>query len=85
MCRWYIRTWTPALGGNILKADVLCCRGTPYGAAGWARRNIPVFASGSRQARGSYALGPWPTSCLACGKGRSGGRIGQCRGPPLAP
>ena len=43
---------------------MLWCQGAPYGAAGWARRNTPVFAGGSRQARGSRVLGPWPTSCL---------------------
>ena len=69
------------------RPDVLWCQGALYGAAGWARRNVPVFAGGSRQARGSRVLGciPWPTSCLACGKGRSSGGIGQCGGPPLAP
>ena len=67
----------PALGGGILKADVLWCQGAPYGAAGWARRNTPVFAGGSWQARGSRVLGPCPSSCLACGKGGSGGKIGQ--------
>ena len=56
----------------------------PHGAAGWAQRNIPVFAGGSRRACGSCELGctSWSTSCPACGKGRSGGKIGQCRGPP---
>ena len=49
--------------------DVLWCRGAPHGAAGWARRNYPVFAGGSRRARGSRVLGPWPTFCPACGEG----------------
>ena len=85
MWRWYIRPLTPALGGNILKADVLWCRGARYGAASWARRNTPMFAGGSRRARGSRVSGPWPTSCLACVKGRVGGKTGQRRGPSLAP
>ena len=46
-CRRYIRPWTPALGGNILKAYVLWCQGTPYGVAGWARRNIPCSPAGA--------------------------------------
>ena len=75
-CRWYIRPWNAALGGNILKADVLWCRGAPYDAAGWTSCKISVFGSGNRRARGSRVLGPWPTSCLACGKGRSGRKIG---------
>ena len=53
----------------VFKADVLWCRGVPYGAAGWARRNISVFAGRSRRARGFRALSPWPTSCPACGEG----------------
>ena len=51
----------------VFKADVIWCQGAPYSAAGWARRNIPVFADGSRRARGSRVLGPSPTSCPACG------------------
>ena len=53
----------------VFKADVLCCWGVPYGAAGWARRNIPAFAGGSQQACGFRALSRWPTSCPACGEG----------------
>ena len=49
--------------------DVLWSRGAPYGAAGWAQRNIPLFAGGSRRARWSCVLGPWPSSCPACGEG----------------
>ena len=50
----------------FFKADVLWCRGVPYGAVGWAQRNISVFTGRSRQARGFRALIPWPTSCAAC-------------------
>ena len=53
----------------VFKADVLRCWGVPYGAAGWARRNILVFAGRSRRAHGFRALSPWPTSCRACGEG----------------
>ena len=52
----------------VFKADVLCCRGAPYGAAVWARRNIFVFAGGSRQAGEFRVLTPWRTSFLACGE-----------------
>ena len=48
---------------------MLWCWGAPYGAAGLARRNIPVFAGGGRRARGFRVLSPWPTSCPAGGQG----------------
>ena len=53
----------------VFKADVLRSRGAPYCAAGWPRRDIPVFAGGSRRARGFRVLSPSPISCLACGEG----------------
>ena len=43
---------------------VLWCRGVAYGAAGWAGRNIPVFAIRSRQTCSSRSSSPWPTSCV---------------------
>ena len=42
---------------------VLWCRGVPYGAAGWARRNTPVFAGRSRRVCGSRPRGPWLIAC----------------------
>ena len=53
----------------VFEAVVLWCSDALSCAAGWARRNILVFAGGSRRARGSRVLGPWPTSCPACGEG----------------
>ena len=48
---------------------VLCCRGVASGAAGWARRDIPVFAGMSRRARGSCVASSWPLACLLQGSG----------------
>ena len=42
---------------------VFWCPGVLYGAAGWAWRNIPVFAGRSQRARGARVFSPWPTSC----------------------
>ena len=42
---------------------VLWCQGVPSGAAGWARRNTPVFAGMSRRARGSRVASPWSLAC----------------------
>ena len=42
---------------------VLWCRGVPSGAAGLARRNIPVFARKGRRARGSRVASSWPLAC----------------------
>ena len=56
----------------VYKADVLWCRGALYGTAGWARRNTPGFAGGSRRARGFRALSPCPTSCPGCREGGQG-------------
>ena len=42
---------------------VLWCRGVWSGAAGWARRIIPVFAGMSRRARGSRVASSWPLAC----------------------
>ena len=52
---------------------VLWCRGVPFGAAGWGRRNTPVFAGRSRRACGSCAVSPWP---IACSGEESGGNKG---------
>ena len=48
---------------------VLWCRGIPYGVAGWARPNTPVFAGRSRRACGSRAVSPWPIACSGDGSG----------------
>ena len=42
---------------------VLWCRGVPSSAAGWARRNTPVFAGTSWRACGSRVASPWPLAC----------------------
>ena len=60
---------------------VLWRRGVPSGAAGWARRNTPVFAGMSRRARGSRMASSWPLACT--GRGPEERNTGQCRGPPL--
>ena len=62
-----------ALGSNILEDYVLWRWGTLHDAAGWARRNVPVFIGGS--------VGPvcWaaplgPPRVRPAGKGRLVGR-----------
>ena len=63
---------------------MLWCWGVPYDAAGWACRKIPVFAGGSRRARGFRALSPWLTSCPASGEGGQEEKkeYGSVSGPP---
>ena len=52
---------------------VLWCRGAPFGAAGWAQRNTPVFAGRSWRASGSRAVSPWPIACSGEGSGGNTG------------
>ena len=52
---------------------VLWCRGVPFGAADWARRNTPLFAGRSRQACRSHAVSPWPNACSGEGSGGNKG------------
>ena len=42
---------------------LLWCWGVPSGAAGWARRNTPVFAGRDRRACGSRTVSSWPLAC----------------------
>ena len=49
------------------------CRGILYGAAGWARRNTPLFAGRSQRACGSRAVNPWPIACAGEGSGGNKG------------
>ena len=61
----------------------LRCRGVPYSAAGWVRRNTPLFASRSRRSCWSRAMSPWPIACSAEGSGGEKG-IRVSVGPPLS-
>ena len=61
---------------------VLWCRGVPYGAAGWARRNTPVFAGRSQRACGSFAVSPWPIACSGEGSGGNKGIRVSVEAPP---
>ena len=62
---------------------VLWCRGVPSGAAGWARRNTPVFAGMSPRASGSRVARPWPLECPWWGSG--GEEYWSVSKPPSCP
>ena len=49
---------------------LLWCRGVPSGAAGWARRNTPVFAGMCRPACGSRVVSSWPLARSWKGSGK---------------
>ena len=48
---------------------VLWCCGVPSGAAGWARRNSPVFAGRRPRSCGSCVVSSWPLVCPWQGSG----------------
>ena len=58
LCRWRAGAAVRCLAVRVVRLG-LWCRGNPSGAAGWARRNTPVFAGMSWRARGSRVASPW--------------------------
>ena len=53
-----------AVSFRVLRVLWLACRclGAVSGAAGWARRNTPVFAGMTRRACGSRVVSSWPVA-----------------------
>ena len=91
-CRVPYRAVSCGSGGVRVGASVQCqevsmawlvlwCRCVSYGAAGWARRNTPMFAGRSLRACGSGTVSPWPIACSEEGSGKNKGIMVSVQAP----